>query len=79
MEVFARYGQTCACCGEPEMAFLTIDHIEGSGQIHKESISTTIYNWLKRNGFPDGFQSLCWNCNLAKHIYGACPHQKGTR
>jgi hypothetical protein len=26
------------------------------------------------NEFPDGFQVLCHNCNLAKGYYGECPH-----
>lgn len=32
------------------------------------------YRWIKKNGFPDSVQVLCWNCNCAKGIYGYCPH-----
>jgi hypothetical protein len=28
-EVFAAYGAACACCGEREIKFLTIDHTNG--------------------------------------------------
>ena len=32
--------------------------------------------WLKRNGYPAGYQVLCFNCNFAKHRKGACPHTR---
>lgn len=31
--------------------------------------------WLRRNNYPNGFQVLCHNCNMAKGFYGKCPHQ----
>lgn len=71
------YGGTparCACCGETEYAFLSIDHLNGGGTKHRESIKTNIYNWIIKNNFPDGFQILCHNCNQAKGYYGECPH-----
>ncbi len=37
----------------------------------------TFYDWLMKNNFPQGFQTLCWNCNFAKHKFGECPCQKG--
>jgi hypothetical protein len=78
-EVLAAYGgAVCACCGETEDAFLTIDHINGGGRQHRlqAGVKGDFYAWLKRNGFPPGFQVLCWNCNHAKHVLGECPHQK---
>ncbi len=66
----------CACCGESTEAFLTIDHINGGGHKHRKQIGRhTIYAWLRRNGFPLGFQVLCMNCNFAKGKLGTCPHQ----
>jgi len=74
--VLAHYGKECACCGEKEMSFLAIDHIDGGGREHKRNLGHLhIYTWLIRNDFPTGFQTLCHNCNYAKHIYGHCPHQ----
>ena len=44
----------------------------------KVSISS-IYSWLIRNNYPEGFQVLCYNCNLGKaHNNGICPHKKGN-
>jgi hypothetical protein len=31
--------------------------------------------WLKKNGFPEGFQVLCANCNLGKRVNQYCPHE----
>jgi hypothetical protein len=29
-----------------------------------------------KQGFPDGFQTLCFNCNVGKYKNGGvCPHQ----
>lgn len=72
------YGGECVCCGETAVAFLTIDHVDGGGAVHRRELSGgEIYPWLARNGYPkDGFQLLCWNCNAAKHFEGTCPHQK---
>ena len=67
----------CGCCGESEVKFLGIDHIEGGGNEHRKEMTQGglhIYLWLRRNGYPEGFQVLCHNCNLSKGYYGECPH-----
>ena len=33
-------------------------------------------SWLKKNDYPDGFEVLCWNCNLTKGSFGHCPHEE---
>lgn len=72
------YGGKCACCGESEPMFLTIDHVDGGGGNHRREIGNggaAINAFLRRKGYPkDGFQILCHNCNCAKGFYGACPH-----
>ena len=74
--VFAHYGESCACCGERESVFLTIDHITGGGTKHVKSLAKNFYDWLVVNGFPSGFQTLCYNCNVGKYRNGGtCPHQ----
>lgn len=72
---------TCSCCGENEIKFLSIDHINGGGNEHRRSISKggrggNMPYWLLRNDLPEGFQVLCHNCNMAKAFYGQCPHIK---
>ena len=69
----------CACCKEKfSHEFLAIDHINGR-KIHghkKGWGGTAMYHWLEKNNYPDGFQVLCHNCNIAKGVFGICPHQK---
>jgi hypothetical protein len=45
--VMEAYGDArCACCGETEMAFLTIDHITGQGRHHRQVIDRRGGNFL---------------------------------
>jgi len=76
--VIQAYGGQCACCGETELCFLCIDHIGGGGTKHRESTGKghRFYEWLRRQGYPPGYQVLCYNCNAAKESPGGCPHKK---
>jgi len=67
----------CACCGELEEDFLTLDHIDGRKKWNhnKSFVGGKLYAWLVKNNYPDGFQVLCYNCNCAKGKLGICPHQ----
>lgn len=64
----------CACCGESHEEFLQVDHVNGGGR--KDRLNGDLYSRLRREGFPEGFQILCANCNLAKGSGSHCPHQK---
>lgn len=75
-QTFNHYGWKCICCGEIEVAFLTIDHINNDGAEHRRKVGPHLYEWLVRNNFPESFQTLCRNCNWAKHTLGVCPHKK---
>lgn len=77
-EVKQAYGGKCSCCGEADFRFLTVDHINNDGAEHRRQISgSRIYNYLKKNNFPGGFQILCWNCNSGRAINGGtCPHRE---
>lgn len=81
-QVFKAYGGwVCACCGETEKLFLSIDHVFNNGAELKNNgthgkSSMEFYRWLKNNDYPEGFQILCMNCNIGKHKNGGvCPHQ----
>jgi hypothetical protein len=77
MQVLFHYGGNlpkCACCSESHVEFLTLDHIKGDGAEHRRQITGDprkcsghhIYAWIIKNNFPEGFQVLCCNCNMAK-------------
>lgn len=77
--VFAAYGDCCTCCGETELPFLAIDHIDGivrEGQKKKKGSELCV--WLKKQNFPSGYQILCHNCNAAVRWGRTCPHQEET-
>ena len=68
------YGGKCICCEETRSEFLAIDHIDKKGKLGIRDSGSNLYWRLKREGWPDGFQILCHNCNLALGFYGYCPH-----
>lgn len=66
----------CLCCEEDEYRFLTIDHINNDGYKHK-NIRGYFCSWLVSQGYPEGYQVLCMNCNFGKSCNnGVCPHKE---
>jgi hypothetical protein len=57
---------------------LSIDHVNGGGTEQRRTgmKGSIFYRWLKKEGYPRGYQVLCHNCNQAKGFYGECPHQR---
>lgn len=76
IDALVAYGTKCACCGETTIEFLTIDHIDGGGRKHRKEIGSQFYRWLRNNYYPEGFRTLCYNCNCSIGAYGYCPHQR---
>jgi len=79
-EVLRHYGggvPKCSCCKIVGSVFLNVDHIDGGGTQHVKNLGlkggTDFYRWLRKSGYPGGYQVLCFNCNFAKHILGSCP------
>ena len=81
LRVLKHYGgevPQCKCCGEKEIKFLSIDHINGGGLKHLRKIGRgSLMGWIIKKKYPKGFQILCHNCNFSKGHYGMCPHMKG--
>jgi hypothetical protein len=79
----------CYCCGATEWEFLTLDHVAENGSAHRKELQQMqngrhvgwyIFKWLIDNGFPGGYQVLCFNCNVGKHRNsGICPHEVERR
>lgn len=79
-KVLEIYGDRCACCGEKEYWFLTIDHINNDGWKERKvggkntTSSEMICRRLVFGPKRDDIQILCYNCNCAKQRIGFCPH-----
>lgn len=74
-------GSKCACCGETQILFLTIDHLANNGSNERKDIGIrggcAFYRFLRKANYPSGYQVLCFNCNAGKHMNGGiCPHNK---
>lgn len=80
-KVLINYGKKCTCCGEKNIHFLTLDHINNDGyktkgKTGKRIVGTTMYRHLIREKYPSGIQTLCFNCNIGKQLHnGICPHK----
>lgn len=80
LDLIEAYGGKCNCdgCKEDRPQFMTLDHMKpGEGKEHRLKFRTSrrIYQHLKNLGWPkDNYQLLCFNCNIATHMYGVCPH-----
>lgn len=83
IETLTHYGGNppkCVCCGETEIRFLCLDHINGGGNKERLALKgytgPNFYYLLKNYNWPSGYQILCYNCNNAKGFYGVCPHER---
>jgi hypothetical protein len=72
VRVLTRYGPNqrakCWLCPESRLAALTIDHINGGGRAHAKKIGPKLHQWLEHNNFPEGFRTLCSNCNWKEYL-----------
>lgn len=78
LQVLGAYGNKCICCGETEIDFLAIDHINNNGCEQRKIIGggMSFYRRIIKDGFPSDLQILCHNCNWSKHVNsGKCIHQ----
>lgn len=69
----------CACCGQQDIRFLTIDHMDDDGETWRSAhgaSGATLYRWIIDNGFPKNLQILCFSCNSGRYLNGGvCPHK----
>ncbi len=70
-DVLGHYGNgklACVRCGFDNERALSIDHINGGGNKHAKQVGfgMAMWYWLRRNNYPEGYQTLCMNCQFIK-------------
>lgn len=82
-DAISAYGKICACCGESNLFFLCLDHVNGGGLKHRQELrargSGQFYGYLKKHNYPSDppLRVLCYNCNQGRQINGGiCPHKE---
>lgn len=77
-ECFTAYGHKCLSCSETSTDKLEIDHLNGQGNKHRDSIfgyghnspgGWNFYRVLKQAGYPQdqGLALICKDCHDLKH------------
>ena len=86
LEIFTIYSKRlsnseipiCNCCGEDQIDFLTIDHIIPRLRKGDVPCGPDLYREIKHEGYPEGYQVLCFNCNSGKGTKTVCSHKTQT-
>lgn len=85
-DILNLYGGKCACCGELNPKFLTIDHVNNDGYAERRTSGATnkggytfYIRILKLGYIRNDLQVLCYNCNMGKaRNGGVCPHAQNN-
>lgn len=79
LEHYCNGDPRCECCGERNIKFLTMDHINDDGFTHRGRVGGphAIARDLIKRGFPPEIVIRCYNCNLGRQRNGGiCPHKE---
>lgn len=88
-DVFSIYScgePKCKNCEEKDIGLLTIDHIDGDGSAHRQETfgnkkvgGYKMYQWIKKNSYPENFQVLCYNCQYRKRLIEMRPENPSEK
>ncbi len=77
-DVLTHYGKgTLQCCWTDcnvnDVDMLSLDHIQNNGAEHRRQLggyskACRLYRHLQREGYPQGYQTLCYNHQMKKEI-----------
>jgi len=72
-EVLTYYGGgklACAVCGESRLPCLSLDHLNNDGSKERRELgiktSRVLYYRLRKWEYPEGYMTLCMNCQYIK-------------
>jgi transcriptional regulator with XRE-family HTH domain len=76
----------CVKCGFDDLRALSIDHIQGRRSRRTQPLREAnyaynyaghlLYHWLIKNNFPEGYQTLCMNCQWIKRAENGESHRE---
>lgn len=69
LRYYSKGAMCCAACGFADMRALCLDHMADDGSVQRRQSGKQGITWfleLKAQGFPEGLQVLCANCNVIK-------------
>lgn len=78
MQSYSNGDAKCLFCPQNDIRCLNLDHIKGGGRKHQRQVGN-VYQYLKNNNFPPGFQILCQNCNWLKMLRNREIKQNGDK
>jgi hypothetical protein len=72
---YGKDGKLMCCwpdCGVTDIDLLTLDHVNNDGAHHRENddraVGNKLYRLVRRENFPPGYQTLCWNHQWKKEL-----------
>jgi len=78
--LITKLGGKCECCGITNYDYLSIDHVNGSGQQDRKNFKKW-KNYIKHlldmpsDNLKKDYKCLCYNCNYCKGFYKICCHE----
>jgi hypothetical protein len=74
---YSRGVPQCFCCGERNIKFLTLDHVNNDGAADRKAGKREWFYFRVYKTRPDGLRILCFNCNSGRSgNKGVCPHEE---
>lgn len=88
-EIMSRLGNKCVCCGEAELEFLSLDHINNDGHLDRKvtgcsGVSFYAYLLRKVEFLEEKIKTLrilCMNCHISisKDVNSVCVHKRESK
>lgn len=78
LELIARYGGKCACCGVNDYRWLSLHHKNRDGGRERKGKKVNAANriaYLHSQPKRDDLELLCYNCHLSGDFFNICPHR----
>ena len=79
LDYYSKGTMLCTHCGFSDVRALTLDHLNNNGREENKRLgiktSAVLYRRLRKQDYPDGYMTLCMNCQFIKRYQ----HYQETR